>query len=206
MVPTTFACLVSQEISSIHLCGSLIICHIHHSNAYIIIEGLGGYEQSRLRAGYFCHKWRRGLKVLTSLHWYTQTLVMCPLKSMIFFRHGYFPFMSQEILSDSSDGKQTSHGRLRNFIDKHGVQGLKNAYKWNPLIAICAYKVCFNCRATKDVLATLLMQAVQLHNCIPQPLLVDNQFSMQAIRTADDAEQRIVLRFRRTSTNASAQS
>ena len=115
--------------------------------------------------------------------------------------------MSQEILSDSSDGKQTSHGRLRNFIGKHGVQGLKNAYKRNHLIAICeAYEVYFNCRATKDVLATLLMQAVQSHNCIPQPLLADNQYSIQTIRAADDTEQRIVLRFRRTSTNANAQS
>ena len=130
---------------------------------------------------------------------------MCPLKSMIFFRHGYFPFFSQEILNDSSDGKQTSHGRLRNFIDKHGLQGLKNSYKKNQLIAICeAYEVCFNCRATKDVLATLPMQVVQLHNCIPQPLLVDNQYSVKTIRATDDAEQRIVLRFRRTCTNASA--
>ena len=45
-----------------------------------IIEALGGYEQSIVRAGYLYHKWGLGLKHLPLIHCYTQTLIMCPLK------------------------------------------------------------------------------------------------------------------------------
>ncbi len=101
----------------------------------------------------------------------------------------------QEILKDSSAGKQTSHGRLRNFIDKHGEKGLMT-YKKDQLVALCqAYKVRFNSRATKGVLANLLMQAVRVNNSIPEPLLVDDRYSVQTIRSADDGDHRIVLRF-----------
>ena len=103
--------------------------------------------------------------------------------------------MFQEILKDSSAGKQTSHGRLRNFIDKHGEKGLMT-YRRNELVALCeAYQVRFNSRATKGVLTNLLMQAVRVSNCIPEPLFVDDRYTVQTIRSANDGDQRIVLRF-----------
>lgn len=114
--------------------------------------------------------------------------------------------MFQEILSDSSVGKQSSHGRLRNFVDKHGEKALSLAYKKDSLIALCqAYQVQFNSRATKQVLATLLMQAVRINNYIPEPLLVDNRYAVveTTIRSADDGEQHIVLRLRANSTTIS---
>ena len=53
----------------------------------------------------------------------------------------------------------------------------------------------FNSRATNAILANLLMQAVRVSNCISEPLLVDDRYTVQTIRSADDGDQKIVLQF-----------
>lgn len=69
-------------------------------------------------------------------------------------------------------------------------------YKKDQLVALCqAYQVQFSSRATKGVLTNLLMQAIRVNNCIPEPLLVDDRYSVQTIRSADESDRRIVLRF-----------
>ena len=110
-------------------------------------------------------------------------------------RKDSIPF--DEIVSDHSSGKKSSHRRLQVFGEKHGAVGLGKIYKKEQLSKLCsAYGVPVRpASQNKMQMASRLLEAIKAcrNEQIPYPLCVAS--SLQSSTETDSG--RIVLRIRR---------
>ena len=99
------------------------------------------------------------------------------------------------IQNDKSRKKYASHALIVAYFQKHGVQGIMNAYTKEGLKKLLnAYGLQFRSSANKKCLVQLLIQALDTQTCIPYSCYV---YDLQA--TSSSSNRRVILRFRRVS-------
>lgn len=100
-------------------------------------------------------------------------------------------------VTDKSEGKITSHERLRHFVQSFGLETFTRMYKKEELKKICkAYGITFTTKESKNILGGKLLPVIRSSSSMPHPELL-NVFRAQTI--VDDSSQRIILRLTRTS-------
>ena len=103
--------------------------------------------------------------------------------------------MLQDILKDQSQHKAVSHGRLVAFTQQHGDHAsLARVYLKKELLALCeAYGNPLSARATKQVLAQGLFEAIANNPHEPFTATLDDRIFRVIDRSESDGHVRIRL-------------
>ena len=103
--------------------------------------------------------------------------------------------MLQDILKDQSQHKAVSHGRLVAFTQQHGDHAsLARVYLKKELLALCeAYGNPLSARATKQVLAQALFEAIANNPHVPFTATLDDRIFRVIDRSESDGHVRIRL-------------
>lgn len=105
---------------------------------------------------------------------------------------------TQEILTDRSEGKVTSHERLLHFVQKYSDPSvLARIYLKGELMSLCeAYEVRFRRSEIKKVLATKLIEGIKSNRTMPFIASVDDRQFRVVETVADESRGSVRIRFR----------
>ena len=104
----------------------------------------------------------------------------------------------QEILTDRSEGKVTSHERLLHFAQKYSDPSvLARVYLKGELVSLCeAYEVRFRQSEIKKVLATKLIEGIRSNRTMPFIASVDDRQFRVVETVGDESLGCVRIRFR----------